>query len=125
MGYKYFDWILKNHSSLRHRKTNNKYLKMFKFVLLLALVAYVAAAPGYLVGGYGIPAATSYSSRIDYPSPVIAKTVVAAPVVSSYGLGYGGHYGSVGYPYGSGLYYSNDLGYGHGLAHGYGYGSLY
>ncbi|XP_045465059.1 probable peroxisomal membrane protein PEX13 [Harmonia axyridis] len=102
---------------------------MYKFVFVLALVSCVAAAPGYLLGGYGVPAATSYSSRVDYPSPVVAKTVVAAPVVPAYGLGYGshygGHYGGLVYPYGSGSYYGNNLGYGHGLGHGYGYGSLY
>lgn len=98
---------------------------MNKLVLLLALVSCVAAAPGYLVGGYGIPAATSYTSRIDYPSPVVAKTVIAAPVVPAYGLGYGSQYGSLSYPYGSALQYGNHLGYGHVLGHGYGYGGLY
>lgn len=96
---------------------------MLKFLILCATIAFVFAGPSYpLVGyGYGVPAATSYSSRIDYRSPVIAKTIV--PIVPSYG--YAGHYGSLGYPYGSvgyphgnGLYYGNGLGYGH---HEYGY----
>lgn len=110
----------KNHSTLRYRIINNQN-KMFKFILVLALASYVAAAPGYLLGGYSVPAATSYSSRIDYPSPVVAKTVVASPLVSAYGLGYGSHYNGVEYPYGNGVYYGNNLGYGHTLGHGYGY----
>lgn len=102
---------------------------MFKFIVLSAIISLISASPTYpLVGyGYGVPAATSYSSRVDYHTPVIAKTVVAAPVVPAYGHGahYGGSdysYGSVAYPYGSGLYYGNVLGYGH---QDYGYGLHY
>lgn len=93
---------------------------MFKFIVLSAIISLISASPTYpLVGyGYGVPAATSYSSRVDYHTPVIAKTVVAAPVVPAhaYGVHYGGldsSYGSVTYPYGSELYYGNGLGYRH------------
>lgn len=92
---------------------------MLKFVILSALMCLAVAAPtpGFLHGGYALPAATSYSSRVDLihstpiiktyaapaivATPVVAKTIsYAAPVVASYG----GH------------------GYGLGLDHGYGYG---
>ncbi|RZB39781.1 hypothetical protein BDFB_013007 [Asbolus verrucosus] len=99
---------------------------MFKLVVLSILLVVVAStpAPG-LIGGYGIPAATSYSSRIDvHAAPVVAKTVVAAPV--SYVLPAVGHasYGIPAAPlltsYGIGHDYG--LGYGYGIGHGYGYG---
>ncbi|XP_050501199.1 uncharacterized protein LOC126881163 [Diabrotica virgifera virgifera] len=71
-------------------------------------------------GGYGhsgLAPATSYSSRVDYPSPHV-KTYVApaasyhsAPLVSSHGLGHG---------YDEGLGYSNGLGHGYGGDHSYG-----
>lgn len=104
-------------------------------VVLTGLLALAAeAAPGLLHGGYALPAATSYSSRVDVHSkpivyaaaPVITKTVVAAvpayshasyggyhatPLVSSYGYGVG---------HGSGLGIGHGLGLGSGLALGYG-----
>lgn len=98
----------------------NLFILMYKFFSVLFLVSWVAAAPSYPLGGYGIPSATSYSSRIDYHSPIVAKAVVAGP-----GLGYGRHYGNLNYPFGGGLYYGNNLRYGHGLDHGNWYGSFY
>lgn len=92
-------------------------------------MSYVSCAPSYVLGGYGysIPAATSYSSRIDYQTPVVAKTVVETPIVASYGhgLGYGSAYGALGYPYDSGVYYGNGLTHRYPLSHGYGYSSVY
>ncbi|KAJ8924899.1 hypothetical protein NQ315_001056 [Exocentrus adspersus] len=100
---------------------------MFKLAVLSVLV-YVASgapAPGFLHGGYALPAATSYSSRVDvvhhstpiiktYHAPVIATPIIAksyvAPLVSGYGLGHG---------YGLGLGHGYG-GYGYGLEHGYG-----
>lgn len=104
---------------------------MFKFLVISTLLCVAAAAPGLLHGGYALPAATSYSSRVDVvhstpilktyaapavvAAPVIAKTVsyaapvvakaVSYPVVADYGLEHGYGYG---------------LGHGVGLEHGYG-----
>lgn len=101
---------------------------MFKLVVLSAVLAVAVAAPGYL-GGYALPAATSYSSRIDvhhskpiiatYAAPVVAKTVVASPISYAY-PSYGIHHEPLISEYGLGHGYG--LGYGYGLGHGYGYG---
>ncbi|XP_008196364.2 cuticle protein 65 [Tribolium castaneum] len=97
---------------------------MFKLVVLSVVLAVAAAAPapGYLHGGYALPAATSYSSRIDVHTPVVAKTIVASPISYAYPAvshGYGIHAPIVG---GYGLGYEHGLGYGYGIGHGYGYG---
>lgn len=95
---------------------------MFKFVVFCISLAVVSAAPGFLHGhGIALPAATSYSSRVDVHShsvPVITKSYVSAPVeyhapvISSIDHGYGLEYDGV-----HGLGYSG-LGYG-GISHGY------
>ncbi|XP_030765876.1 cuticle protein 64-like [Sitophilus oryzae] len=105
-------------------------------VLFFAIMSFVssAPAPGFLGEYHGVPAATSYSSRIDihgpdyvktYASaPVITKTVVATPIVKAVVpavyheplvAGYGG--------YGYGL--SHDYGLGYGVGYGYGIGHHY
>ncbi|XP_044270048.1 cuticle protein 63-like [Tribolium madens] len=102
---------------------------MFKLVVLSVVLAVAASAPapGYLHGGYALPAATSYSSRIDvhskplittYAEPVVAKTIVASPISYAYPAvshGYGIHAPIVS---GYGLGYDH----GYGIGHGYGYG---
>ncbi|KAJ8958156.1 hypothetical protein NQ318_006095 [Aromia moschata] len=97
---------------------------MFKFVVLFAVVCLGAGAPapGFLHGGYALPAATSYASRVDVvhsapilktvvAAPVVTKTVVAAPAISYAapivtGYGLGGHglegHGLEGHGYGLG-----------------------
>lgn len=105
---------------------------MYKLVLLFAVFAAAAAAPapGFLGGyGYGIPAATSYSSRVDvhhskpiiatYAAPIITKAVVAAPVhytlpISSYGIHETPLVGGYGYGLGH-----HDYGLEHGYSHGW------
>ncbi|CAH0547465.1 unnamed protein product [Brassicogethes aeneus] len=109
--------------------------KMFRQIVFLAVVAFASSAPspGFLHGGYHLPAATSYSSRVDvhhskpiihsYATPIIAKTIVAEPIHSysapllSHGYGLGQDL-SLGHGYGVGL----SSGYGHGLSSGYGHG---
>lgn len=125
---------------------------MFKFLLIVSIASFVSADPTYpIVGyGYGVPTANSYSSRVDYNTPVVAKTLVTAPVVPAYAYGipsatsyssrvdyhtpaiaktvvsapvygYGAHYGSgLGYSYGS-----VEYPYGSGLYYGnsLGYGN--
>ncbi|XP_056648459.1 keratin-associated protein 6-2-like [Diorhabda sublineata] len=127
---------------------------MFRFLVVCVAVTMASAAPGIGYGGYGsyggyggygsyggyggygvIPAATSYSSRIDHHTPILKTAVVApvvskayvspisyhsSPIVSSYGLGHG--YGA-GLGYGSG--YGYGLGHGYDLGHGYGLGNGY
>lgn len=121
---------------------------MFKFVVLAAVVAIAcgAPAPGFLHGGYGLPAATSYSSRVDIhhskpivasyaapiiktvvAEPIVTKTIVAepihsysAPLVSSYGYGHG-----LGLDHGYGGYGLGGLSYGHGYGYGLGHGLGY
>ncbi|CAG9864749.1 unnamed protein product [Phyllotreta striolata] len=117
---------------------------MLRFFVVFAVMAAAYGAPGIGHGGYyggyaHIPAATSYSSRVDIHTPVLktyaAPALVAAPVISKayvspalsyhsaplvssygYGVGHGlglGHglgYG-LGHGYGG---YGHDLGYGHG-----------
>lgn len=95
-------------------------------VLSVAMaLTYSSPVPGYLDGYHGLPAATSYSSRIDIHGPEYVKTYAAAPIVKtiipSYHseplLGYSGYgygLGHQGYGYGYGQY-----GHGHGLEHYY------
>ncbi|XP_050301537.1 cuticle protein 64-like [Anthonomus grandis grandis] len=120
--------------------------KMYQQLALVALcvisVAYGAPSPGYLGGYHALPAATSYSSRIDihgpeyvktYAAPVIAKTVVAAPIVKTVIptvgyhheplLGYSSYGYGLGHGFGHGYGHDYGLGYGHGigLEHGHYY----
>ncbi|KAF7263966.1 hypothetical protein GWI33_000810 [Rhynchophorus ferrugineus] len=104
-------------------------------ILAAATICVVLAAPspGYLEEYHALPAATSYSSRVDIhgpeyvktyaAAPVVAKTFVTSPVVktvpqplisgySSYGYG-------LGHDYGVGYGYEHDLGYGYDLEHHY------
>ncbi|XP_060535483.1 cuticle protein 64-like [Cylas formicarius] len=115
---------------------------MLRQVVLCAIVSGVLCAPkpGYFHGGLAVPAATSYSSRIDIhepalvktyaEAPVITKAVVAAPIVNTVIPSVGYHEPLVaGYGYGIGhgldYGYGHELGYGHGLGgHGYSYGGL-
>ncbi|KAH0819626.1 hypothetical protein MTP99_014196 [Tenebrio molitor] len=107
---------------------------MLKLVVLSVVLAVAASAPAPgLLGGYALPAATSYSSRIDvhskplittYAEPVVTKTVVASPISYAYPAVSHASYGIHGAPivesYGLGHDYGLDYGYGFG--HGYGYG---
>lgn len=92
-------------------------LLLISVVAVLCWTANAAPRPGYY-GGY--PAATSYSTRIDYHGPEYVKTypLITTPIVKAvipaelgyhHGLDYGyGNYGGYG-GYGGGY----DLGYGH------------
>ncbi|KAJ3661819.1 hypothetical protein Zmor_006201 [Zophobas morio] len=111
---------------------------MFKLVVLSSVLAIVSSAPAPgLIGSYGsyaVPAATSYSSRIDvhhskpivaaYAAPVVTKTVVASPLSYAYPdvghVDYGLHAAPLVTDYSLGHDYG--LGYGYGIGHGYGYG---
>lgn len=63
--------------------------EMFKFLCFLTIVSFASAGPTYpLVGyGYGVPSASSYSSRVYYNAPAISKTLLTSPFVLAYAYG--------------------------------------
>lgn len=83
----------------------------------IGIHAPVAVPIGHSYGHYGIPAAHSYSNRVDIHSPSYVRPILGHG--PEYGYGYGHGYGGYGLHDGSGYGYAVH-GYGvQGLHHGY------
>lgn len=110
---------------------------MFKFVILLSVLAVSWARPGYIgtpiVSHHIVPAAVSHTSRIDYPS--ISKPLYASYAVAPLGYAdhhydshhYGGHYAAplavAHAPVGISAYSTSVIG--HPPPHHHGYSGIY